>query len=461
MDSRATYEETFKRVASLYAIKRPKSEQWYKAALSYMPGGDTRTVTFYRPFPTYMERGEEYRLYDVDGNTYIDFGNNQTSLIHGHAHPRIVEAVIGQVRRGSVFAAPVEHQFRLAQIICSRVPSSDKVRFCNSGTEATLGAIRLARAYRKRYKIVKVEGGYHGSHDLVEISVRPPLDKAGPIDNPRSLPEDVSVPPGVIQDCIVIPFNNPAVARRIITEHRDDLAGAIVEPVQGSCGMIPSTLEYLRTLREVTSQYDIPLIFDEVYTLRLHVGGWQKLHNIVPDITALGKIIGGGYPVGAIAGLEKYMSLFSPLNPGFLSHSGTFNGNPVTMVAGVAAMTELTAEAIDRINQLGARMRANLVKALSETGVIAQVTGTGSLGQLHFTKQEVTDWRSASSGKLDVRTLMHLSFINRGIFPGGRLMFNISTPMTEKEVDALGASFKDCLLELKPYIEKTAPELIG
>jgi glutamate-1-semialdehyde 2,1-aminomutase len=130
------------------------------------------------------------------------------------------------------------------------------------------------------------------------------------------------------------------------------------------------------------------------------------------------------------------------------------------MVAGVAAMTELTAEAIDRINQLGARMRANLVNALSETGVIAQVTGTGSLGQLHFTKQEVTDWRSASSGKLDVRTLMHLSFMNRGIFPGGRLMFNISTPMTEKEVDALGASFKDCLLELKPYIEKTAPELI-
>jgi glutamate-1-semialdehyde 2,1-aminomutase len=407
-----------------------------------------------------MDHGKGCRLYDVDGNDYIDFGNNQTSLVHGHAHPKIVEAVLEQVRRGSVFSAPVEHQFRLAQHICGRLPSAEKVRFCNSGTEATMGAIRLARAFRKKYQVAKVEGGYHGSHDLVEISVKPPLEKAGPVERPNSVPEDVSVPPGVVQDCVVIPFNHTEVATRIISEHQEDLAAVIVEPVQGSCGMIPSSLDYLRGLREVTSQYRIPLIFDEVYTFRLAPGGWQGLHTIVPDITALGKIIGGGYPVGAIAGREELMDLFSPLKPDFLAHSGTFNGNPVTMVAGVAALTELTGAAIDGINHLGAKLRTNLTKALRDAGIIAQVTGTGSLAQLHFTKEEVMDWRSASSARLDIRSLLHLWLLDHGIFPAGRMMFNISTPMGEKEIDVLGTTVKDGLLELKPYIRKTVPELI-
>jgi glutamate-1-semialdehyde 2,1-aminomutase len=210
----------------------------------------------------------------------------------------------------------------------------------------------------------------------------------------------------------------------------------------------------------VTSQYRIPLIFDEVYTFRLAPGGWQGLHTIVPDITALGKIIGGGYPVGAIAGREELMDLFSPLKPDFLAHSGTFNGNPVTMVAGVAALTELTGAAIDGINHLGAKLRTNLTKALRDAGIIAQVTGTGSLAQLHFTKEEVMDWRSASSARLDIRSLLHLWLLDHGIFPAGRMMFNISTPMGEKEIDVLGTTVKDGLLELKPYIRKTVPELI-
>jgi len=460
MNPKKLFEDKFGRMAATYLAKRPESQRLYQQAQSFMPGGDTRSVTYYRPFPSFMDYGKGCRLYDVDGNEYIDFGNNQTSLVHGHAHPKIVEAVIEQVRRGSVFSAPVECQFRLAQHICGRLPSAEKVRFCNSGTEATMGAIRLARAFRKKHKVVKVEGGYHGSHDLVEISVKPPLEKAGPVERPNSVPEDVSVPSGVVQDCVVIPFNHADVATRIISRHQEDLAAVIVEPVQGSCGMIPSSLEYLRGLRDVTSQYRIPLIFDEVYTLRLAPGGWQGLHNIVPDITALGKIIGGGYPVGAIAGREEFMSLFSPLRSDSLAHSGTFNGNPVTMVAGVAALTELTGVAIDRINQLGKRVRMNLTKALRDAGIIAQVTGTGSLAQLHFTKQEVTDWRTASTGRLDIRSLLHLWLLDHGIFPAARMMFNISTPMSEKEVDELGATITNGLLELKPYIGKAVPELI-
>jgi glutamate-1-semialdehyde 2,1-aminomutase len=461
MKDQGFFEELQSKIHETYAKKRPKSEKLHKEARSYMPGGDTRTVTFFRPFPPFMDHGEGCRLYDVDGNTYLDFGNNQTSLIHGHAHPRIVAAVTEQVKKGSVFPAPHEPQMKLAKIICDRLPSGDKVRFCNSGTEATMLAIRLARAYRKKYKLAKLEGGYHGSHDLVEISVKPPLDKAGPAERPNSVPEDVSIPPNVVKDCINLPFNNTEASVGIIEQGQADLAAVIMEPVQGSCGMVPADVTYLKALRDVTSRYGIPLIFDEVYTFRLARGGVQEMHNVIPDITALAKIIGGGYPVGACAGREQYMNLFSPLEPSFLTHHGTFNGNPVTMAAGIASLTELPSSAIDRLNRLGEKLRANFIKALQGAGIIAQVTGIGSLAQLHFTKEEVRDWRTSSTGRVDIRSLLQLMLMDKGIYPGARLGFNLSTPMNEKEIDQVASILKSCLMELKPYIEKAAPELIA
>lgn len=443
-----------------YMKQRPKSSALYEQARRSLPGGDTRTVTFYRPFPSFMERGEGCRLYDVDKNVYIDFVNNYTSLIHGHAHPKVTEAVIDQVRRGSVFASPVENQFRLGEIICSRVPSAEKVRFCNSGTEATLGAIRVARAYRRKYKIVKLEGGYHGSHDLVEVSIKPPLEKAGSVEKPNSVPEDVSVPPNVLRDCIVAPFNKAKILEHIVLQHKDDLAAVIVEPVQGSCGMIPPDPDFLRVARQVTSEYKIPLIFDEVISLRLSKGGAQEMYDVIPDITAMGKIIGGGYPIGAIAGREEFMDLVNPLNSAFLSHSGTFNGNPVTMAAGVATMRELSVSEINRINGLGAKLRMGFENVLEEVGINARVTGIGSLAQIHFTKGEVKDWRGAAVARVDIRTLLHLMLMARGIFAAPRGMFNISTPMGEGEITEATTVLKRCMMELMPYVKETAPELI-
>ena len=460
MDMGNLWEHYRNAVYATYTKQRPKSQAMYREAQSYLPGGDTRTVTFYRPFPTFMERGEGCRLYDIDGHEYLDFLNNYTSLIHGHAHPRVTEAVIEQVKRGSIYASPVEPQVKLAQIICGRLPSADKVRFCNSGTEATLGAIRLARAYRKKYKIVKMEGGYHGSHDLVDISIKPPLGKAGPVEKPNSVPEDASIPPNVIKDCIIAPFNNTEVTERIIGENKDELAAVIVEPVQGSCGMVPPDVSFLKGVREVTSKYKVPLIYDEVISFRLSKGGFQEICGVIPDITAMGKIIGGGYPVGAIAGREEFMDHFNPTNPEFLGHSGTFNGNPVTMIAGVAAMNELTVSEIDRINQLGERLRVHFANVLEETGINAQVTGVGSLAQIHFTKDEIKNWRSASTARVDLRMLLHLLLMTKGIFAAGRGMFNISTPMGAREISQAAGALKSCLEELKPYIEKTAPELI-
>jgi glutamate-1-semialdehyde 2,1-aminomutase len=448
------------KIIEKYVLKRPRSERMYREAKNYLPGGDTRSVTFFQPFSTYMARGEGCLLHDVDGNLYIDFGNNQTSLVHGHAHPKIVEAVINQVKLGSAVSAPVEKQIRLGEIICRRLRSAEKVRFCNSGTEATLGAIRLARAYRKKYKLVKIEGGYHGSHDLVEISVKPPLENAGLINKPNSVPEDVSISPNVVKDCIVIPFNSPEAAQKIISENHSELGAVIVEPVLGSGGMLPATTEYLQTLRDVTLKYRIPLIFDEVYTFRLAEGGYQGLLNIIPDITALGKIIGGGYPVGAIAGRDEFMDLFSPLNKNCLTHSGTFNGNPVTVAAGAAALTELTGSEIDRINQLGDALRNKFKKVLEEVAIVGQVTGTGSLVQIHFTKEEVKDYRSAATARVDIRSLLFLMLMDKGIFPAARCMFNISTPMDNKEIEQASTALRDCLFELRPFLEKNAPELL-
>ena len=353
-----------------YSDTRSKSKYLFQEAQNYLPGGDTRTVTFFRPFPSFMVRGEGFNLYDVDGNEYIDFFNNATSLVLGHAHPKVVNAVLEQVKCGSVFASPLACQTKLAKILCDRLPSADRVRFCNSGTEATLTAIRAARAYRKKYKIMKMEGGYNGSCDLVEISVKPDLRKAGSINEPNAVPEDDSVSPGTLGECVIAPFNEPEIVSRLIEKHHDDLAAVIIEPMQGSCGMIPADFDFLKVCRDITTHFDIPLIFDEVQSFRLSPGGFQEICGVTPDITILGKIIGGGYPVGGVAGNKKYMDQFSPLNSSFLTHSGTFNGNPVTMVAGIATLSELQHSEIERINSLGANLREEFVriaKGKSET----------------------------------------------------------------------------------------------
>jgi len=324
-----------------------------------------------------------------------------------------------------------------------------------------LGCYSLGESLEEEVQDSKNGGSYHGSHDLVEISIKPPLESVGPIENPNSVPEDMSVPPNVVHDCIIAPFNRGEITERIITEHKDDLAAVIVEPVQGSCGMIPPDHDFLRAVREVTAKYEIPLIFDEVISLRLSRGGYQEICGIIPDLTALGKIIGGGYPVGGVAGRKELMDLFSPLHANFLSHSGTFNGNPVTMAAGLATMNELTVAEIDRINELGEKLRTGFSNAVEEAGIIAQVTGTGSLAQIHFTNQEVSDWRTAATGRVDMRTIFHLLLMNRGIFAAARGMFNISTPMGEKEIHEASTAVRDCLVEMRPYIEKMAPELIS
>ena len=461
MSARNLVTDFQKKTTEKFISKRPNSEKLFKEACSYLPGGDTRRAAFYHPFPAFMERGEGCFLYDEDGHRYIDFLNNYCSLIHGHAHPKVAAAIIEQAKIGTVFGAPARANIDLAKEICRRLPSAEKVRFCNSGTEATIAAIRLARSYRGKYKIVKMEGGYHGAHDLMEVSIDPMKGGIGPIEKPNSVPEDESVPPNVVKDCIVSPYNNSKASVRIIEENHDDLAAVIVEPMQGGAGMIPADLEFLKALRDVTNRYDIPLIFDEILTFRLATGGCQEIYDIIPDMTALGKIIGGGTAIGAVAGSDKLLNLFSPLNPKSMSHSGTFSGNPLAMVAGLTTLKELTASEINRINGLGNKLKTSFDEVSNEVGIHVKVTGTGSLMQIHFTDQEVREWRSSTlTERLDIKSIFHIMLLDEGIFMAPRGMFIISTPMSEIEVNKATSAFKKCLLEMKSYIKKTAPELI-
>jgi len=399
-----------------------------------MPGGDTRTVAFHPPYPLTIERGQGCVITDVDGNHYIDVLNNYTSLIHGHAHPAINAAVSEQIEKGTNFAASIESQTRLASILVDRIASVDKVRFTNSGTEATMNAARAARAFTGRDLIVKMEGGYHGTYDDFEVSVHPTLDESGPDHEPLAVCDTRGLPTDTTDSVAVMPFNDLDAAGRMFGQRGRDIAAVIVEPVMGSSGMIPATSEFLAALRDLTTQHGALLIFDEVMSFRLQTGGYQSLAGVRPDLTTMAKIIGGGYPVGAFGGTDEVMSQFDPSAGTPLWQSGTFNGNAVTTVAGAVAMEHYGADEVDRINRLGDSLRAGFAREMAVRDIQGVVTGFGSFGALHFGTVQVQNYRDAARADVDVKRLVHLAMMNRGVFCAPRLMFCTSTAMTTETV---------------------------
>jgi glutamate-1-semialdehyde 2,1-aminomutase len=449
-------------IKSLYRARTPKSMQLNSMAEQSLPGGDTRQSVYFDPYPTYMISGDGCYIADADGNKYVDFMNNYTSLIHGHNTSKINEAVARQLAHGTVFGAPHESQFELGELLCSRVPSIDKVRFCNSGTEATMFAIRAARAFTGKDTIIKMEGGYHGTHDLAEASVSPSIEDAGSIDKPKTVPYSKGIPAGSFANVVVVPFNNIGATKAAIHANRREIAAIIIEPVMNAAGTIPATKEYLKFLREITNEEGILLLFDEVATFRLSFAGAQGYYQITPDLSAIGKIIGGGFPIGAFGGREDIMSLFSP-KKGVLHHAGTFNGHPISMVAGLAAMRETTTETFVRINALGDMMRLEINKVFSESGIRGHASGLGSLITIHYTSQEIRNYRDARVARNEAKDLpdyMHLSLMNRGIFLAARGQLSLSTPMGEKEINVALQALKEACMELKPFIKENLPHLL-
>ena len=461
VDKETIYRQWMDRLIRKYQERTPKSAALYDQAQQYLPGGDTRTATFFDPYPVFMARGEGCRFTDVDGNVYIDFLNNYTSLIHGHAHPATVKAVIEQVPKGASYAAPLKSQTLLAEMICGRMKSVEQIRFCNSGTEATMNAIRAARVLTGKTKIVKMEGGYHGTHDLGELSFSPSLDQAGPVERPMTVPQSKGTPKSICDEVIIVPFNNKGVTEKVIRENQHEIAGVIVEPMLGAAGCIVQEEGYLEFLRDLTRKLNLVLIFDEVVTFRFGPGGAQGIYRIDPDITAFGKIIGGGFPVGAFGGPREIMKIYSPRERGFVPQSGTFNGNPITVEAGIACLKALTPEVYQRINSLGDVLRKGIGAAFGNNGMKGSATGMCSLAWPHFNSEKVRDYRSASKGNFQAMALVHMALLEKGINVarrGGEC--SISTPMTENEVHAFVTAFEESLREVRTFVEETTPDLM-
>jgi glutamate-1-semialdehyde 2,1-aminomutase len=438
---------------TIYRQATPASRAIHEAAVRVMPGGTTRTTTYFDPYPLYIDRGEGCRVWDADGIERIDMLGNYTAMILGHAHPKVVEAISRQAARGTGFAAANPVEVKLAALLCERVPSLDAVRFCNSGTEATMFAMRLARAFTGRPKIARMEGGYHGTHDHAEVSTHPVVSEAGPADAPIPRPDSMGTPAWALEETVVLPFNSPDAAEAIIRRHAGQVAGVILEPIIGAGGVIPATVEFLQRLRQVTEELGILLIFDEVISFRVAPGGAQQLYGVTPDLTTLGKIIGGGLPVAAFGGRGDVMELLDPRREPNIAQGGTYNGNPLGMAAGLAAMTELTPDVYEDLNRKGARVCEQLTEVFASHGVAVQVNGAGSLLALHFTDTPVVDYRTMAAADKNRTRDLFLGLVNHGTLMAPRAMGALSTPMGEQDIQEFIDAVDTVVAEQRPRWE--------
>jgi len=428
------------------------SAKLYQRARAVMPGGNSRLTVFQSPYPIYADRGKGCRVLDVDGIERIDFVNNYTSLLHGHADRRVTAAVTEQLARGTCFSFPTELEIRLAELLCERVASVEAVRFTNSGSEAVMIAVKAARAYTNRPKIAKIEGAYHGSYDYAEVSLETPASPA--TQTPPRIAYSRGTPQGVLDDVVVIPFNDAQAAQRILLEHARDLAAILFDPLPYRVGLIPASPEFIAMLARVAREQGIVLICDEIISFRLGLNGAQHTFGITPDLTTFGKIIGGGFPIGAIGGSREVMSVFDPTQPKTAApHGGTFNANPVSMIAGLTAMQAMSADAFAAFNELGAYARKALQRAITDAGAPAQVTGAGTLFRLHMTDRPLVDYQSANPRIDEKRQMAFLTryLLNAGFVLSPTGLGSLSTPMTTREVDALATALADGLREWRKH----------
>jgi len=421
-----------------YTAKTARSRALHEEAVAVMPGGNSRTTTFFDPYPFYIQRGQGAHIWDADGTDRIDFNGNYTSLILGHAHPDVVKAAQQAAEHGLSFPGPTEHEIRLAELLKRRVPSVESIRFTNSGTEATMNAVRLARAFTGRPKIAKFEGAYHGTHDWVMVSVGGDPKAGGSRKRPKSVAWSAGLPPAVLKHVVVLPWNDAEACEQILEAEAAHLACLIVDPLLCNAGMIPPAEGFLQRLRAITERHGIVLIFDEVISFRVAWGGAQERLGVRPDLTTFGKIIGGGLPVGAFGGRADVMNFYDPRKGGArISHGGTFNANPVTMAAGVATLNAVTPEAYTRLDALGERLRGGVTRLLAATRRKGQATGMGSLFWLHWTAEPLTDWRSARPKDAEAPLRVFLGLLNEGVLLTQRGLGACSLAMTDEDVDRL------------------------
>ncbi len=405
-------------IEAAFARRTAKSRAECDRLTASLPGGETRSVAGYQPYPVVLVAGAGNTVRDLDGNAYLDLLNNYTSLVHGHSHPRITAAVREALAQGTVFPAPHPAQGRLAELLAARMPAVELTRFTNSGSEAAVLAARLARHVTGRERIVHFTGGYHGTGERFA---------------------DPS--PTVIR----LPYNDPAALRTAV----DRTVGAVfAEPFLGSGGVVPAREDFLHAAQESARAAGALFVLDEVQGLRNHYHGTHAALGLSPDLILMGKIIGGGLPVGAVGGRADLLDHLSRSAPRQLAHSGTFNGNVLSMVAGAVSMELLTAEEIARLNRMAARLQEDIARAGKLAGLEVTVTRAGSIMHVHFLGAAPADYESAERADRRAGQLLHLALLNHGVYAAPRGMLNLSTAVGEADIDRAAEAYERALAEV-------------
>jgi glutamate-1-semialdehyde 2,1-aminomutase len=413
----------------------------YEQAMNYLPAGASSNVRvhMHEPFPILFKNGDGPRVRDVDGNSYIDYLMAYGALILGHRHPRIMAEIQKQLQDGTMFGTTTELEIEVAKLVSSAVPNAEMVTFANTGTEATMEAVRIARAATGKDKIIKFEGHYHGHHDYVLFSVDAPSPVSGLETSPMKLPYFPGIPEEVAKTVIVAQWNNPTSLERILKKHSADVAAVITEPIMANQGIIPPDPDYLKQLRELTVKYDVLLIFDEVLTgFRVAKGGAQELYGVKPDLACYAKAIGGGAPVAAVTGKREVMSL---IGPGRIAFGGTYNANPLSLAASKATLQTLfenDGEAFRRMTDIGAKMKARLSETFKAAGYHVVINNVGPLLSIYFTKlRKIASYRQAIQSDTEKYKQFRDEMLKHGVYmhPDGLERLLISAVHTEREID--------------------------
>jgi glutamate-1-semialdehyde 2,1-aminomutase len=391
--------------------KMTRSEELFEQSKRLMPGGVNSPVRAFKPYPFFTERSKGSRIFDVDGRGFIDYCMGYGPLLLGHTHPKIIEAVKEQLEIGFLFGTPTEQEARLADLICKLVPCAEMVRLVSTGSEATMSAIRVARGYTGKKKLLKFEGCYHGAHDSV-------LVKAGSGATTFGVATSLGVPEESIRNTVVVPFNDISAFEAAVKENKDDLAAVIVEPAIGNFGVVLPKEGFLEVLREVTETHGVVLIFDEVITgFRMALGGAQEYFGVVPDIVTLGKVLGGGFPMAAFGGRKEIMAMVAP--SGKVYQAGTFSGNPVSVAAGLATIEYVKSKGSEFYKKLESKTK-EIVDALTEIreekNLEFQINHISSMFQIFFTSERVIDYNSAKTANVELFSNYHQKLLEKGVF---------------------------------------------